>query len=443
MRLFSGLKRSQRAWLIGIVAVGFIARVVWMFAMPYFVPLTQQADPQEYNQLAKNLIAGEGYCLKGLSGHFRFLMRERLNEPSARRPPLYPLLLAAIYRIFGERYRAVFLLQCLFDVVTMLTVFALSRRLFGNVTVGLLATGLAASYLPFFQQNIVIMTESLNMMLTTLSLWAIAEAVASPRTKFFVLSGVFLGAAALTRPESLGLSITLSVGLFFILRAKKIGIRRSAQMPALMLLVVCTLLSPWVIRNAIVFHRFLPGTTLVGTNIMEGLYIPTQQNVGGVFISIPPQVILKVDGLPEVKANDILLHEALKFFWRHPWSWLVHAPQKVMELWLNAAKWQKRYFLYYPTTNRNHYIQYTFLIPNVVLLIFSAIAVFRYRGHWLLVASPILLTLAFFSFTETFTVSVGRHSMKMIPSLMVLAAFGLYRTFARAPAHKPLENGDR
>jgi len=382
--------------------------------------------------LAKNLIAGEGYCLKGLSGHFRLLMRERLNEPSARRPPLYPLLLAVVYRIFGERYRAVFLLQCFFDVLTMLAVFALSRRLVGSVSVGLLATGFAAGYLPFFQQNIVLMTENLSMMLTTLSFWAVAEAIATPKVRLFVLSGLLLGAAALTRPESFALAVPLSIVLFFILRAEKIGMRRAALMPALMLLVVCTLLSPWVIRNALVFHRFLPGTTLVGTNMMEGLYIPSQRNVAGLVTSIPPDVISKVDGLTEVQANDILLHEAFKFLWRHPRSWLINAPQKIVNLWLNAADWRERYFLYYPTTNRNHHIQYSFLIPNIVLLIFSAIAVFRYRGRWLLLASPILLALAFFTFSETFSVSVGRHSMKMVPSLMVLAAFGLHRTFIRS-----------
>ncbi|HUT04196.1 MAG TPA: glycosyltransferase family 39 protein [bacterium] len=432
MRLFSGLKRGQRVWLISIVAVGLIARVVWMFATPYFVPVTQQADPQEYNQLAKNLVAGEGYCLKGLSGRFRFLMRERLNEPSARRPPLYPLFLALVYRIFGERYRAVFLLQCFFDVVTMFAVFALSRRLFGSVSVGLLATGLTAAYLPFFQQNIVLMAENLSMMLTTLSLWAMAEAIATPKIRLFVLSGLLLGAAALTRPESFALALPLSIVLFFILRAEKIGMRRAALMPVLMLLAVCTLLSPWVIRNALVFHRFLPGTTLVGTNMMEGLYIPSQRNVAGLGTSIPPDIDSKVDGLPEVQANDILLREAFKFLWRNPWSWLSNAPQKIVNLWLNAANWEERYFLYYPTTNRNHYIQYSFLIPNVVLLIFSAIAVFCYRGRWLLLASPILLTLAFFTFTETFTVSVGRHSMKMMPSLIVLASFGLHRTFIKS-----------
>ena len=360
MRAFSGLEANERAWLIGIILIGFAARVIWLFAMPYYVPVMEQSDPQEYSQLAKNLLSGEGYRLKGLSGHFRFLMRERLEEPSARRPPLYPLLLTGVYWLFGERYRAVFLLQCLFDVVTMLAVFAMCRRLFENVNVGLLATALVASYLPFFQQNIVLMTESLNTLLTTLYLWAIIEAIAEPSVRRFLLAGFLMGAAALTRPETFFFAIPLSIVLFFVLRAREVGLRRAILMPALMVLMMCVADSPWLVRNAIVFHRFFPGTTLVGTNMMEGLFVPTQDARERIIASIPPYVIEKVHGRAEMEANDIILREALKFLWRDPSSWLQGAPGKVVKLWLNATDWRERYFLYYPTTNRNHYVQYSF-----------------------------------------------------------------------------------
>jgi len=402
-----------------------------MFAMPYFVPVSQQSDPQEYNQLAKNLISGEGYQLKGLSGHFRFLMRERISQPSARRPPLYPLLLAGVYWFFGERHRAVFLLQCISDAVMMLAVFAMCRRLFENVKVGLLATGLFASYLPLFQQNIVLMTESLNMLLTTLYLWAMIEAIAAPSIRRFLLAGFLLGMAALTRPESLLLAAPLSIALFFALRTKQVDLKRAILMPVLMVVIMCVTLSPWVIRNALVFHRFFPGTTLVGTNMMEGLFIPTQDKSRGLVFSIPAEVIQKVHGRPEMEANDILLREAFKFLWRDPLSWLVNAPRKVVQLWLNAADWREQYFLYYPTTSRNHYVQHSLLIPNAVFLIFAGLAVFCHRGRWLVLAVPVLLALAFFTFAETFTVSAGRHCMKLMPSLIVLAAFGLQRTLIK------------
>jgi len=184
-----------------------------------------------------------------------------------------------------------------------------------------------------------------------------------------------------------------------------------------------------LVRNVVVFHRFFPGTTLVGTNLMEGLFIPTQDASKGIVASIPPEVLAMVRGRTEMEANDILLHEALKFLWRNPTSWLLNGPGKVIKMWFNASDWRKRFFLYYPTTNRNHYVQYSLLIPNVILFAFAGLAIFRYRGRWLVLATPILLALAFFTFAETFLVSVGRHCLKLMPALIVLAAFGLHQVF--------------
>ncbi|MBN1593846.1 MAG: glycosyltransferase family 39 protein [Candidatus Coatesbacteria bacterium] len=427
MRAFLDLTRSQRNWLIGIILFGFIARVAWIFVMPYYVPVAEQSDPQEYNQLAKNLIDGTGYRLTGLTGHFAFLMGDRIDEPSARRPPLYPVLLAAIYSIFGERYRVVFLVHCLFDVLTMLAVFAIGRRLFGSINVALIATGLMALYPPFFQQNIVIMTEGLNMLLTTLYLWAAIEAISEPRIWRFIVTGLLLGAAALTRPEAFYFAVPLSIVMLAVLLAQKVQLKRAILMPVLMLLMMLVADSPWLIRNAVVFDRFFPGTTLVGTNVMEGLYIPTQDESKGILTSLPPYVLPKVEGTTEMDANDILLDEAIKFLFKHPVSYIKAAPGKVIKMWLNATDWREHYFLYYPTTNRNHYIQYSLLIPNLLLLVFACIAMIRYRGRWLIYSSPILLAIAFFTFAETFLVSVGRHSVKLIPALAVISAYGLYR----------------
>jgi len=76
-------------------------------------------------------------------------------------------------------------------------------------------------------------------------------------------------------------------------------------------------------------------------------------------------------------------------------------------------------------------MQYTLLVSNVILLFFASLAIVRYRGPWLWNAAPSLLVVAAFTFANTFTMAVGRSCMKLMPAVMVLAAYGLCRAFGR------------
>lgn len=404
-----------------------------MFAFPYYLPVAEQADPMEYNVLAKNLLAGEGFRFKGIQGHFGEMMGDKVNQPTLRRPPLYPVVLAGVYALFGERYRAAFLLNCIFDLVTMIAVFAIARQLFADARIALLALFITATHLPFFQQNIVLMSDSLGMMLTTLVLLALIIGLSEPRPHWFVVAGIALGFTSLCRPESFYFSVPLALVLVLLLRAKGSSWRRAALLPVAMLVFFWVVLSPWVIRNAIVFGRFVPGTATAGSVMLEGLYPPTQDETKGLVPQFPPELWEKVKDLSEIEANDILTREAIKLLVNHPMSWLSDAPLKLAHFWLVFWGGSDPRFLYYPA-NEMVPGQLSVLIPNLIFLIFACVAVFRYRGKWLLQAAPILFTLLFFSFEATFHITRVRHSMKMVPLLIVLASYGMYMVFSRQKA---------
>jgi len=437
VRIFSDLSSRHRAWLIGIIALGLIARVVWMFAMPYFVPVTQQADPSEYNQLAKNLASGEGYRFVGIKEHPMTNLGERLKTPTARRPPLYPLLISLVYSLFGERYRIIFLLQCLFDVVTMLAAFAIASRLFQRAEVALLAAGFVACYPPFFQQNIVLMSESLGTVLMTLFFLALIVALSNNRVWLFALSGLLLGSCALVRPDALALSVAIPIVLLFVLRKGKQSWRRAVWSSLAILVCFWLAISPWVIRNAVVLGRFIPGTTLTGRVMLTGLYMSTVDPKLGIAPLMPPEVIARVKDLDDISKNDVLVREAVKYALKNPLVWLSGAPGKINKMWLNATDWSSRYFLYYPTTSRNHNVNYALLFPNLFLLFFAFIAVFRYKGRWRRQAVPIFVAVVVLTLAETFLEAAGRHSMKLMPAIMVLAAYGLYMTLKSDPKEEP------
>ena len=66
-------------------------------------------DAAEYHNIAMHLKKGYGYRLDG--------------ELTAKRPPIYPMLLAAIYSLFGEKFWLVKIFQAILSSATCCIVF--------------------------------------------------------------------------------------------------------------------------------------------------------------------------------------------------------------------------------------------------------------------------------------------------------------------------------
>jgi 4-amino-4-deoxy-L-arabinose transferase-like glycosyltransferase len=89
---------------------------------------------------------------------------------SAYRSPLYPVFLGIVYVFAGElNYRAVYLVQSVLSLVTIISIYTIARRLF-NPRAGWMAASIAAMYPPFVLFNITTMTESVSLVLATLAL---------------------------------------------------------------------------------------------------------------------------------------------------------------------------------------------------------------------------------------------------------------------------------
>ena len=101
------------------LAVGLALRL-WLIAHTASV----NGDTLIYGSIAANWLR---------HGVYGFLTTAKGPVPTLIRLPGYPLFLAACFALFGvERYTAVMLLQCLFDLLTCLLAAALAGRLFGS-----------------------------------------------------------------------------------------------------------------------------------------------------------------------------------------------------------------------------------------------------------------------------------------------------------------------
>ncbi len=222
-----GPPRSRRSWSTWAVpvTVGLVVRLAyWVVISPDWSP---RSDARQYVDLARAIAAGDGFSARFPSDAL---------HPTAFRPPLYPAILAVPTKVFGPDvlWPARLLAVAIGLGVIALTV-TYARRIAGD-RAGLVA-GLAVAIVPSLVANDTItMTESLGLLLSLGVLLALLDDRAA-------LAGVLSGLLLLTRPNAYLVVLVVTVALW-----RSVGWRR-----ALLSVGVCVLVvSPWVLRNAVV-----------------------------------------------------------------------------------------------------------------------------------------------------------------------------------------------
>ena len=198
--------------------------------------------------------------------------------PTLSRLPGYPAFLAMIFAVFGaENFRAVLLVQTLFDLATCFLIAGMARRLFSERAAK--AAFLLAALCPFLANYAAsALTETLEIFFTALALNLTLRALGVRETQeqsslpigVWLGCGFAIGAAILLRPD--GGILLASIGgylLWLLYRSLKttragapIPFRRSPRTIFLAGILVAAgaliPLVPWTLRNLHTLHRFQP-----------------------------------------------------------------------------------------------------------------------------------------------------------------------------------------
>jgi len=251
---------------------GFALRLALVIWFPAVVD-----DSRLYADIAKN------WLQHGVYG----ITNSGVITPTLSRLPGYPAFLAAIFAIFGgDNFRAVLLIQVLFDLATCFIAADMARRLFSDRVAK--AAFLLAALCPFLANYAAAaLTETLEIFFTAaaldLSLGALGVGETSARPFIAWLGcGLSVGAAILLRPDGGILLAGIGVYLLWLL-VRSLRRRESpgdtpdrgdfarhensaSQLsPRFIitagLIVACAALAPlipWTIRNLHTLHRFQP-----------------------------------------------------------------------------------------------------------------------------------------------------------------------------------------
>ena len=215
----------------------------------------------EPGNIAASIVSGHGY-----SSPFRVA-----SGPTAWMAPVYPLLLAGVFRVFGaftfHSFVAATLLNILFSVLTCIPIFRIGRRVAG---VGVAAG--AAWLWAVFPNAILVPFEcmwdaSLAALLAAGIFWATIEIADSLRVRDWIGYGVLWGFALMTNPTLLGL-LPFLLGWVLWRRRKDGSTLLKPVGLSLGVIVLCCV--PWTIRNYLAFDTFVPLRANLGVQLWCG-----------------------------------------------------------------------------------------------------------------------------------------------------------------------------
>jgi 4-amino-4-deoxy-L-arabinose transferase-like glycosyltransferase len=270
-------------FLAFLIALSFLVRAgaVAVLRDPYRVhgPETN-ADGVIYHQIAVNLAQGEGYVITP-------------GRPTRYWMPGFPLLLAGIYRVAGERPEAVYLSLCVLGVMACLIAYWLGVRL-GRESFGRMASLLCAVYVPHIYLASVFLSENLFAVAVGIAALFAVRFVQTRRWRDLMAAAVTAGLGVLTRPFLLVGAVGFA-GWLLLQRGQRGWQKLQAVVYSCGVLIV---LSPWVVRNYLLDGRIVALTTGAGVtfhganndvvlrNVSRwGTWIPTSELPEGVMIS--------------------------------------------------------------------------------------------------------------------------------------------------------------
>lgn len=240
--------------LLLILAVGAGVRLAlwtWFDGQPLHI-----ADEQDYDLLGRNLAEHGEYALTP-------------GQPDSLRPPLYPLIVAGVYRAFGlENYQAVRLLQALLSLVTVLLVYRLGTVVLSRKA-GLWAAGFYAFYPSLLGYNNLLLTEVLFTLFVCGFCLLLVLALRRDSLPYLAAAAAVMALAALTRSVLWLFPPVLAV---FLLLAFRGSWRRRLSASLTFVVVFAAVLAPWAIRNTLLQKTFIAIDVMGGRNFMMGNY---------------------------------------------------------------------------------------------------------------------------------------------------------------------------
>lgn len=257
---------SARKCLLFIVVIAIIIRLLGMLIFQHWDFKDNKRFGFRDGEIGSALAAGQGFSWPYNSPY----NPGKPPEPTAWQPPVYPLIIAAAFKAFGiystSSKVVLMMIQIIISALICVLIFLIGRRVF-NVWVGLLAALMIALYPTALHLTIQkICSSNIFLLLLLLFIFQFFKLAEAPTIKKSILAGLTFGIAILTDPVVVAF---FPFALGWLLFRERAELKTRIISAALVFLAVCTIISPWQIRNYLVFDRFF----LIKSNFSRELFM--------------------------------------------------------------------------------------------------------------------------------------------------------------------------
>jgi 4-amino-4-deoxy-L-arabinose transferase-like glycosyltransferase len=433
IRLKSILLKASTSLLL-IVLVALLLRAG--FAWDYVRQNSRQALAvlpflQESGNIAASLASGHGF-----SSPFRIE-----TGPTAWMPPVYPWLLAGIFRVFGVRtydsFLAAVVLNILCSAFTCVPIFFAGKRV-GGVAVAALGAWLWA----FFPNTILNAFESMwdasvAALLSAIILWATIAIEKSERWRDWVGYGVLWGVTLLTNVTLISLLPLLLGWLVYRRRKTSLAARESAHVmansfrkPSLAFLVACLCCVPWTVRNYVVFHHVVPLRSTLGLQLWIGNNENPQEawkeELHPIFNSAERARYIRMGEIEYMQEKQ---SEAIEFILSHPGRDVRQFASRFIATWSGGTPAPLHDFVRAPGLWFRGVLLFNFFVTIGAAA--GIVVLWRQRNAYLF---PIAVFPVVFPWAYYLTLVVPRYRLPVDPAVMLLTGVALLAILGRSGA---------
>lgn len=346
--------------------------------------------------------------------------------PTAWMTPVYPALLAGVFRIFGtytfDSYLAAVGLNILFATLTCIPIFFAGKRIAGT------GLGAGAAWLWAVFPNAILLTfESmwdacLSALLAAIILWATLALAESSRPRDWIGYGLLWGLALMTNPTLASLLPFLLIWLAY--RARKEN-HAFLALPTIALGVALLCCVPWTMRNYSVFHKFVPLRSVLGLQLWLGnnpeAKPPWLGNLHPINDSSEREKYIEMG---EIDYMHVKQREAIRYIETHPRRELWLFSQRFVSIWSGGTPTPLRDF----ENNDSAWFRYVLLfniLSGIGALLGIVLLAFRRSIYaFPLAVFPVIFPCAYYA-----TLALPRYSLPMDPVVLLLAAIAIAGIF--------------
>jgi 4-amino-4-deoxy-L-arabinose transferase-like glycosyltransferase len=312
-----------------IVLIAFLLRLA-VITMGHTYRITPRRDHFQFGwemgRIARSIAEGQGFSSP----------TDLPTGPSAWAPPLYPYILAGVFKLFGV-YSAlsawvILTFNSIFAALTCLTLYRIAERIYGPIVARATAwTWAVFPYAIYWPVRVVWETSLTTFLLSLALLLTLRMADQPPRLRMWILFGLLWGVIALTNTAIVSMFPFCLLWLLYRLP------RRAEQLvgAALCVLTAALVVSPWLLRNYEVFGKFI----FVRDNLPLEMYEANNDQSAGLWTRNEhpgnnPEAMRRFQELGELGFMAEKKQEVRQFIREHPARFLRFTAERAVYFWI-------------------------------------------------------------------------------------------------------------